>query len=549
MKRVLISVIGSPKNPERHYARVTYQLGTHQYTTRLLFQPLLKHYLVDEYFLLGTEESIWDKVNETRKSKCCEYHKVIIPFGRNNDEIWKIFETIINLPLSDVEVIFDITHGFRAIPMAIFLALYYFKSVRKDIHIKHVLYGNYEARDPNTNIAPVIELSSYLEMMDWIDAAKRFIQYGDANQFLCMPEINENEALKNWTTQFKQLSYNLQLNYISQVTYRASMLRNATTKSIKEALQQITPYGLLKRPVSDQLAYFTEKTTDWEHQWKVADWFYENRQYSQSVIVLREMLLTFTCDFMGWKNNRKTREEKASYLHTYLIYHNNRNMLRRFKISDDRCIRIDSMANQVSEIIDVTVFNEWCDLIKSVQDARNNIGHAMIKAKHSDKNIDPLADIEKIQSWISISSEIMKHIWSMDQKKKNQVAKTLEAIYNIGVNNARERLFIIVNAHLHPILDVLRNQYGKNLKYAIVSHGNVGTKKENELARRVQEIINEHRDFEYVVVPGGMNYMVTVVYGTIFKITNKHPLFLHYNAGTKQYEEKNLDPRDLLLNK
>jgi len=117
------------------------------------------------------------------------------------------------------------------------------------VHIEDILYGNWEARDPETQVAPVVHLQSYLDMHQWIRAAK----------------------------------------VLSQLN-----------KPTKKQLLSIAPFALIYPQVMQRLKMVEEDETEWERQWRLAKLFAQNRQYTQAIIVLREMLITFTAELMGF---------------------------------------------------------------------------------------------------------------------------------------------------------------------------------------------------------------------------------------------------------
>ncbi len=105
---------------------------------------------------------------------------VDIPDGADEDELWTVFQTVIDAVDEGEEVVFDITHGFRSLPFLSFLAAAYLRVVKK-VKLKAVFYGNFEARDVSVqpNRAPVIDLTPFVSLLDWMIAADRFVRFGD----------------------------------------------------------------------------------------------------------------------------------------------------------------------------------------------------------------------------------------------------------------------------------------------------------------------------------------------------------------------------------
>jgi CRISPR-associated Csx2 family protein len=82
---------------------------------------------------------------------------VDIPDGKNEMEIWNIFETVFEQLKKEDELYLDITHGFRYLPMLVVVMSAFAKKI-KQITVAHISYGNYESRNKANNIAPFVDL-------------------------------------------------------------------------------------------------------------------------------------------------------------------------------------------------------------------------------------------------------------------------------------------------------------------------------------------------------------------------------------------------------
>ncbi|GCD78013.1 hypothetical protein JCM31826_14950 [Thermaurantimonas aggregans] len=141
---------------------------------------------------------------------------VIFPIdGRNEQEIWQLFAIMIHQLHENDEVYIDVTHAFRSIPI-LFTVLSQYARHRLNINIKSITYGNFEGRDQNTQIAPLIDLTIYSFFMELSDFAYQLRKFGyavDAKDFTqeITRELGKlfkgnNEALNN----LNQLIINLQ---------------------------------------------------------------------------------------------------------------------------------------------------------------------------------------------------------------------------------------------------------------------------------------------------------------------------------------------------
>ncbi|GAB4343030.1 MAG: hypothetical protein Kow0037_30860 [Calditrichia bacterium] len=544
----LISVIGKPYKGQYDPAR--YLLDGEIAESEFFFLPLLKKYRPDRFILLGTVDSIWERVEEVRSVDPFEYERHLIPFGVSEPEIWEIFKKIVDLNLKNTRVLIDITHGFRAVPFAAFLAAVYFQSVKTDVVIQDILYGNYEARDRETNVAPVVHLGAYLDMLEWIRAATRFTRYGDGD--LLVQKLREyftgkKEAPEEFLKEFQTFTDNLQFTFVSQVPKTASLTLSQLNSQTKKSLFSVGPYQVLHPEIMNQLKFFNAEAEEWERQWRVAEWFYDNRQYTRSLIVLRECLVTFTCGLLGISDGKlQNREMKASYLHNYLICADEPERLEKWGLSGGQIESIRSQVRLLRETVGNEVFEKWTGLLKTVHEARNRVGHALIKGKGRDEFVDPAEQIRLLRTWIREVKEIFDDLSEKNESGGKRLSQILQKIME-ATTQAPGRLFLIVNEGVHPIEADLKRQYGENIAVEVVTRGNVTLREEKEVAERVRRILAKHPGKEVAIVPSGLPYLTTTVYNTVFQISSRHPVYLQLNRESGRYEEKNLNPRQLLL--
>jgi len=545
MHTTLISVIGRPG--KGHYDHAKYWLNGQSYETDFFFIPLLKHYQPDKFYLLGTRDSIWEGVEKARQQESFDYEKIIIPFGVNADEIWQIFEKIVKLPLENTQLVIDITHGFRAIPIAVFLAALYFQAVREDVKIVDILYGNYEARDSQTNIAPVVHLQSFLDMHQWIRAARRFVQYGDGD--LIVEKLSNyplSEDARKILEDFREFLGNLQLNFVTQIGPSAEKLANDFSFPGSAEILGIAPYALLHPLIEDRLKLFLKEGPEWLRQWRVADWFYQNHQYSQVLVVLREMIITFTGELLGVDIYKQyNRERKIAYLQTYLVNYDRPEELKG-KLTSLQIEEIQPFFQKIRELLGDEIFNEWRELIRNIQEARNHVGHALMRKNKNIQYIQPASEIQKIQYMVQHSKKLLNKIWNLPKELRQQVIKNFKEVLKIS-QGKKIRCFIIVNEGVHPIIEDLRKQYGETIRYGVVTSGNIDLNKEKSIVSRVKEIIEQNKGAEFVIVPSGLPYLITLVYNIVYQITSKHPVYLQLDRDKGKYVEKVLDPRRLLF--
>jgi len=155
----------------------------------------------------------------------------------------------------------------------------------------------------------------------------------------------------------------------------------------------------------------------------------------------------------------------------------------------------------------------------------------------------PSADIQK---WFQDAQDFLQNFETLPETAKTRLLQLARQILAMAEPQAN-RLYLIVNEGVHPIVDDLKKQFGQNILCEVITSGNVTLQEEKNVAAKVKEIVEQNRDKQIVIVPSGLPYLITVVYNTVFQITSRHPLYLQLDRERSLYVEKNLDPRKLIL--
>jgi len=321
MKKILIAFLGTGP-----YQDTTYQIEVKMYKDHLAFIPVYKHFSpIETVYVIGTKESRWEMLKDFP-------HKPIeIPYGRSESDFWKMFDILTNnLELKNTEVIFDITHCFRAIP--IFTAIYIrlLKYIEPTAKFNHIFYGSYEKEQ---SITPVVDLASTLDLLDWIDATTSFTKYGELEELSTkIKETNDKIWKQNiidkpiklgeFSRSLERLSNLSRLTYVpllSEASKEMSELLNRA--EMREEIQShVKPFSLLYENLIGYTSRFA-KTSFWESHLEAAKWYLENKRPTQSLLVLRETILTSLCEKDGCDPyDLKTREMQEKELNEQRRY-------------------------------------------------------------------------------------------------------------------------------------------------------------------------------------------------------------------------------------
>ena len=296
--------------------------------TRFFVEALVSFFKPDTLVILTTGKASQEPVSPEDKTDRLtaiqnlldgktEVIPVTIPEGESENQLWQIFNTVVNEIQDEDRVLFDITHGFRSLPFLTFLALAYVRNVRKDVEIERVVYGAYEAVERDNPYKPVFDLTPFIGLLDWIGAVSVFQQTGNA------------QPIANLVGDAQSRPYRLGLSgdlpiHLQRLARGLSNLSDALlTNRIGEkgtqtaAANLVTQLDQAKEEVADWAQPFTpllaqigttyqplafqdpRKTTDQREnlikQYQQIRWYVRNQQYLQAITLAREWLISYGC--------------------------------------------------------------------------------------------------------------------------------------------------------------------------------------------------------------------------------------------------------------
>lgn len=239
-----------------------------------------------------------------------DYICVTIPNGDTEQEILDVFQTLYRevsaLP-EDGDIVFDLTYGFRSLPMLCMVLLHYARTLHPQLWISHIYYGNYEAgrhekleyinrlrqegkpeeiikeAEDQLTQSPVLELRVFAELQEWISAAQMFLQAGDASLLakrMRGEEHNVGEALRTFSDQILTCR-----GYTLSTRGDISKIKEAV-----RALQQKPDLGAPLEPILERvikkLEPFADSTT--RNGFAAVEWCIEHGLTQQGLTLLEE---------------------------------------------------------------------------------------------------------------------------------------------------------------------------------------------------------------------------------------------------------------------
>ena len=270
-----------------------------------------------------------------QKKLVCQIEPLSIPDGKDKDEMWQIFSLLFDALHDEDELYIDLTHSFRYLPMLV-LVLSNYSRFLKHITVKHISYGNYEARDINTNVAEIIDLLPLTQLQEWTFAAANLLQNGDAKELNNVCRRSLKPLLRDKEDQ--QDSHNIQLlqdyaDSLLAITQamtgcRAIQLTNGnlfddldnTSKRLGQIV--IRPMGPIIQKIKNSFSHFSP-SQDIMNGYQAAFWCFDHQMYQQSLTILHENIVSHICQEANYnpqdKKVSRTLISSALNIHHYNI--------------------------------------------------------------------------------------------------------------------------------------------------------------------------------------------------------------------------------------
>lgn len=232
---------------------------------------------------------------------------VDIPDGHTEEEIWSIFNKIYEHLAHGDEVYFDITHAFRSIPMLAIVVLNYAK-VLKEIRIKGIYYGAFEKlggykevsdMPVEDRIAPVLDLTPLVLLLDWTIAIDGFLASGDAGRVKTLanegvtPVLKASKGRDESAVAIRKLAEKLYTFTNIMMTCRGPEI-STITLDLKEHLQKceaidmIQPFKPLFELIVNKLEGFSGEVV--KDGVCAAKWCLEHNLIQQGYTILLEII-------------------------------------------------------------------------------------------------------------------------------------------------------------------------------------------------------------------------------------------------------------------
>lgn len=317
-----------------------------------------------------------------------------VDLGKNEIELWKIFDVISRSVNSDEKIVFDITHGLRSFPLLGLLVAAFLRASQK-INVQHVLYGAYDVRDQSStpHRTPIFDLTPMLALLDWTNATNRFVKTGDARDLASLMEqvANGNTDVSSAAQSVQDVSMAAFLCQPMPLAQKSKDLIDSLEKA-KDSLQaKVPPFELLRKRITDDFSPFVHEKDDFkgllQAQLNLIKWYHKNNQLIQAMTLVREWLInavTFKLE-LPFSSQHQIREEQIARAISGLSLLKSQSNITDATTKEKRRFLESDLNDQGYEIYTKWDAILWRKLVKvwfkSVNDVRNTLNHAGYQAQ------------------------------------------------------------------------------------------------------------------------------------------------------------------------
>jgi CRISPR-associated Csx2 family protein len=398
--------------------KIKEQFGKNDKILILTTKGALKNWHDGEHQNFKSNNLEWHEGLNSRLGKLnllADYQNIDIKDGQDTDEIWSIFNVIFNLLEEYDELYFDITHGFRTLPMLNMVLINYAKLL-KSITVNGIFYGAYEAKKTVNNIeyAPIWNLKSFVDLQDWTNSANIFLKTGNAIELATrINDDNYNSLKESLTLYSKQLLVNRGLDiYDGEITLK-----------LKNQLQDIEKNSSTSPALTPILQKIKNEFTHYEKDnalngFLAVRWCINNGLIQQAATLLEEFIITFVMTEIGEADSLTDYDKRTTVGSTLAIGKDKPFNFQKIPLQEedaDLCkieaiLNFHDWQNRVVPVIKNLPYQK--DILKILNNLknpiRNDINHAGFRERARD--FDSLED--------SIKSRY-KETQKLIQKMKN----------------------------------------------------------------------------------------------------------------------------------
>ncbi|QZZ22892.1 TIGR02221 family CRISPR-associated protein [Leptothermofonsia sichuanensis E412] len=373
----LLTFLGT--NP---YSSTTYVWQDQEKKTEYVAAALAEFFSVETVQVFLTSEAR-AKHWEAFQQAVPQAKDIGIPSGQSEDELWQIFEAVVNSVESDETIILDVTHSFRSIPLFVFLAGIYLQKAQ-DVKIAGVYYGAYE-RDRERS--PIFDLTPTLKFAEWLTATDKFLNTGSAKElgqllstiqqdFYRQGRQNQEpivpRKLREFGDRIQAISDSIELVRPLKLMEETARLEGIPDETLKTEVGMFAqPFALLLNRIQADYSQFAlvdpRPRQALAKQLALLCWYVDKSLSAQAILLSREWVVSALCVGLGRDYLQKSeREVIEQSLNQLVDWSKDKNRISK---STD----VSALESGVTNLEDLSKL--WSQL----RDMRNDLAHTEMR--------------------------------------------------------------------------------------------------------------------------------------------------------------------------
>lgn len=371
MTRRAISFLGYTR-PGQPYRETTYVFGDQECTSAFMAEATARFFqtTIDELLVLVTHEARQQNFADLARAigDIVPLRPIDIPSGRDEAELWQIFDLIAEQIHPRDEIIFDITNGFRSLPVLVLLAASFVR-VARDATVKQMIYGAFDAQQDGRT--PVFDLTPFLRLLDWTTATDAFLRYGRADALV--PLTRQAAEFQPIANTLETLTLALQTSRPAETMQMACNLEQRVKSASMDSDPAVRPFTLLLNRVGSEYGLLAHETpmdpvqgrTVIRRQLAMIQWYVDKGLYVQAITMAREWLITVVI------------AEHGGNLFDYITREVANAAMNNHKYAEVRRKRYDVPPHMLATAQRQLIHDLWI----ATRDLRNDIGHTGMRER------------------------------------------------------------------------------------------------------------------------------------------------------------------------
>lgn len=331
----------------------------------------------------------------------CKIETLDISKGDNEQEIGEIFSQLFAQIEEGDELYFDLTHGFRYLPMLVLVFSNYIRFL-KNATVKHLSYGSY---DPDTKKGGLVDLMSLAQIQEWTNASNILLQAGDASKIEQLAKeivtpFNKKykgqhapaKSLQQFTEsiassiQERAMCRGLDIykgNNVINSLEALAKYKELHINNTQNSVTWIRPLVPILEKIENSALFIDPKESSGFNLIHASKWCYEHNQIQQAYTLLQEGVVTVLCNFLKVDNiNIGNREAITACLKNY-------SKEQEWRGDNEKILLMHKAKNTLP------IDEEFCKLFTNLSDTRNDLNHAGVRANRQ-KTTKIIANIEEL---------------------------------------------------------------------------------------------------------------------------------------------------------